>query len=43
MTGFKLPIGAGANKVLTSDANGVGTWSVLTSLLGNNSLTNAMI
>ncbi len=26
MTGFALPIGAGAGKVLTSDASGVGTW-----------------
>ena len=26
MTGFKLPTGAGASKILTSDASGVGTW-----------------
>jgi len=43
MTGFMLPTGAGANRVLTSDAAGLGTWNALTSLLGNNSITNAMI
>src|SRR3989344_3078970 len=26
MTGFKMPTGAGANKILTSNADGVGTW-----------------
>ena len=26
MTGFKLPTGAAVGKILTSDANGVGTW-----------------
>ena len=29
-TGFKLPTGAGAGKVLTSDANGVATWAAST-------------
>ena len=43
MTGFKLPTGAGANNVLTSDASGVGTWNALTSLIAPNSITNAMI
>ena len=33
-TGFKLPTGAGAGKVLTSDANGVASWAILT---GNSS------
>jgi hypothetical protein len=28
MTGFKMPTGAGIGEVLTSDANGVGTWQV---------------
>lgn len=30
MMGFQLPPGAGANKVLTSDASGVGTWQPIT-------------
>jgi hypothetical protein len=43
MTGFKLSTGAAAGKALASDAAGVGTWSDVTSLLGNGSITNAMI
>jgi hypothetical protein len=43
MTGFKLSTGAAANKVLASDAAGVGTWSDVTSLLANGSITNPMI
>jgi hypothetical protein len=29
MTGFQMPTGAGAGRVLTSDASGVGTWQAL--------------
>lgn len=36
IAGFKLPTGGGAGKVLTSDANGVGTWQALP--LGSGSL-----
>ena len=43
MTGFQLPTGAGASKVLSSDAAGGGTWNTLTSLLGAGSITNTMI
>lgn len=32
MTGFKMPTGASGDYVLTSDANGVGTWKALASL-----------
>lgn len=31
---FKMPVGAGINKVLTSDAAGVGTWKVVTAGTG---------
>ncbi len=38
-TGFTLPTGAGAGKVLTSDANGVATWQVTTGGTGSSSWT----
>jgi hypothetical protein len=35
MTGFQLTTGAAANRVLTSNAAGIGTWQTVMSLLGN--------
>ena len=34
MDGFKMPTGAAANRVLTSDASGVGTWQVPSAGIG---------
>ncbi len=38
-TAFTLPTGAGAGKVLTSDANGVATWQAVTGGTGSSSWT----
>lgn len=39
---FKIPTGAGANKVLTSDANGLASWQNPT-IVGGNSITTPLV
>jgi trimeric autotransporter adhesin len=41
--GFKMPIGAAATRVLTSDANGVGTWQAAPSSGGTGTVTSASV
>ncbi|MBC7187920.1 MAG: tail fiber domain-containing protein [Calditrichaeota bacterium] len=40
MTGFKMPTGAAAGRVLTSDASGVGTWQPVPGGIGGSGTTN---
>ncbi len=40
MTGFKMPTGAAAGRVLTSDASGVGTWQTPPTGLGGSGTAN---
>ncbi|KPJ85966.1 hypothetical protein AMJ57_01065 [Parcubacteria bacterium SG8_24] len=42
MTGFNLTTGAGAGRVLTSDASGVGTWQDPPSAIGGSGTTNRL-